>query len=735
MSSILNNAAVAAVTRGQPSTYYLRDNRPNPVLQALDQELKLFAGYMKKRAAPGYTKPTDESHARPADTLFELWNKYEPRLPPHYYQEKLLEIGDYLVSINEYKLALWQCYERYLLTFGDVNVEEISDVDTFRNTFFPEGFDAENAGLTFRALMGKSISMYQVVKLSDPKLQNKQSIEKCVQILSFLRLVTQVVLPKETLCWLVYNGTVHIYSMSRHLMALGHSARVLEYLLWASMCMETSVPLLGVRYLKWRATLYTAVCQCYYDCKAGDQAEKFARRGLTKISELSHLEGMSSNKDTASTEVSFRTATVRMALMVFKRSVFETRRKPKGLLRPKTRANLKDALNLPWPRTPTEKLLADMFDGGSAQFLAILESLSDSNRRILQTSPPAPDNEPEILDVFLELIMAAQEILAGGAGNRVTGASKAQMVLGAAPLTTVIPRGSLMVMAARGEEGVPLDAVIQLLKLAYNYEHLDVFENLMEPVLGMIKECDEERYRWDVKALELLKAMGRMGSGRRAKKQQTVQEEEDSEKPAPPAASAAQTAAPQKSKGKEKAPVFIPAEPEESASLKSAISGDDLINVADVLMSIVAGPYKPDQIEIDIVVDATMFLWTKCKLVFQKYQTGSVDNPRFLQKMDNPTKNIWELPYTFDIPKDDEETDDEFIKPFTKKKATQGWMHLLDTVHQALGWCGLSSVDPALTAEVVLRLAMVYESSAQLDSTDGKGLETFLTQDFITPRS
>ena len=35
-----------------------------------------------------------------------------------------------------------------------------------------------------------------------------------------------------------------------------------------------------------------------------------------------------------------------MAVMVYKRSVFETRRKPKGLLRPKTRANLKDAMNV-----------------------------------------------------------------------------------------------------------------------------------------------------------------------------------------------------------------------------------------------------------------------------------------------------------------------------------------------------------------------------------------------------
>ena len=33
-----------------------------------------------------------------ADTLFEIWNKYEPRLPKSYYQEKLLEVGDFLMS-------------------------------------------------------------------------------------------------------------------------------------------------------------------------------------------------------------------------------------------------------------------------------------------------------------------------------------------------------------------------------------------------------------------------------------------------------------------------------------------------------------------------------------------------------------------------------------------------------------------------------------------------------------
>ena len=54
--------------------------------------------------------------------------------------------------------------------------------------------------------MGKSICTYQVVKMTDPKLQNVESVEKCIQLLNFLRFVTQVILPRESLCWLVFNG-------------------------------------------------------------------------------------------------------------------------------------------------------------------------------------------------------------------------------------------------------------------------------------------------------------------------------------------------------------------------------------------------------------------------------------------------------------------------------------------------------------------------------------------------
>ena len=49
--------------------------------------------------------------------------------------------------------------------------------------------------------------------------------------------------------------------------------KALEFLLWAAMCLETSIPLLGVKYLTWRVTLYSAICLAYYDCKAGHHAE------------------------------------------------------------------------------------------------------------------------------------------------------------------------------------------------------------------------------------------------------------------------------------------------------------------------------------------------------------------------------------------------------------------------------------------------------------------------------
>ncbi|XP_006820960.1 cilia- and flagella-associated protein 54-like [Saccoglossus kowalevskii] len=698
MAVVLQHKAAQNVKQ-PPSTFYT--GKKNPVIAAFEDECKLFIQFMKRKVSPTYVRKDDEACSRAADSMFALWNKYEERLPRMLYLTRLIEMGDFLVSVKEYDMALWQCFGRYLQQFGDRQIEDITDIETVKDLFFPDGMETKHASLTFRALYGKSICNYQVVLLIDSQLQNIESVTQCIKILAFLRLITQVVLPREPLCWLVYNGTIHIYSVSRHLMTLGHSAQVLEYLLWACMCMESSIPLLSLKYLLWRTTLYTAVCQCYYDSKAPQHAEMFARRALNKINELSQLEKISSAPGSLECESIFRQAAVKVGVMVYKRAVFDTRKKPKGLLRPKTRSNLKDFQshvggrnaptiiiandgrlvwrktakqrrdelvkkhgNLPWPRTPAEKLLADMFEGSAAQFLAILETIADSTRRMLLTGPAAPDSDDHILDVFSELFFAGVELISGGGGHSPRSPQQATepTLLGLAE-----SRRSLIEMATRGEDGISLHSVVKFIKWSYNYEQWDTFDALVELALEHIKEMQDPYYAADEKALEILLAMEPLNPSRKYKK--TVSHADESSQ----------------------SEIGLPPPPTQ-ASQKSVIVShhDDMINLAELLNSCVHDPVGVT-VDRDMIVDATLFLWNKCKNTFQKFQTGASDSGKYLQRMDNPGK----------------------------------WVHILSIVHEVMYWCGISLVDPAVTAEVALRLALVLENNASTDTPEraqsGKG--------------
>ena len=106
------------------------------------------------------------------------------------------------------------------------------------------------------------------------------------------------------------------------------------------------------------------------------------------------------------------------------------------------------------------------------------------------------------------------------------------------------------------------------------------------------------------------------------------------------------------------------------------VLSDDLIHLAETLLSVVNGPYKVwilnsstllkyvdvqierphkqiacifplfihlfisqyEDLDMDMITDACLWLWNKCKAIFQKYQTGASDNPKYLQKMNNPGK-------------------------------------------------------------------------------------------------
>uniref|UniRef100_A0A8C4RN36 Uncharacterized protein n=1 Tax=Erpetoichthys calabaricus TaxID=27687 RepID=A0A8C4RN36_ERPCA len=218
-TALLCNTALTPLSNPLQAIFYGKIDKKNPVILSLDTEIKELKGYMKKVRS-------QEGRFRGARSLFNIFNKYKPRLPPMYFEEKLLEFGDFLYKLQMYDLALWQSYERYLQKFGSFNLDEITDVNSFRSVFFPEGLGVETAALTFHALQGSSICTYHLLKESDSILQNEQSINKVISILTFLRVTTEALLPIEKLCWLLYNGSSKFVSSCLFLLQ-SHKANLL----------------------------------------------------------------------------------------------------------------------------------------------------------------------------------------------------------------------------------------------------------------------------------------------------------------------------------------------------------------------------------------------------------------------------------------------------------------------------------------------------------------------------
>ena len=149
---MLKSLAVQSVNKGKPSSFYAGE-KTNPVLQALASDIRQFQNLIIKKNSKAYKPAKDEASSRAyvvlchnymyfasvahcarkfsnlrlcayevhvqrfchyvqyfcfrEDCLFELWNKYEPKLQLSFYQSKLLEVGDFLTS---YHVSSFICY-------------------------------------------------------------------------------------------------------------------------------------------------------------------------------------------------------------------------------------------------------------------------------------------------------------------------------------------------------------------------------------------------------------------------------------------------------------------------------------------------------------------------------------------------------------------------------------------------------------------------------------------------
>jgi hypothetical protein len=60
--------------------------------------------------------------------------------------------------------------------------------------------------LKLRAMLGKVICSFLLVRQHDPHFENQQSVQQSIRLLAFLQLVMEAILPEESLCWIAYNG-------------------------------------------------------------------------------------------------------------------------------------------------------------------------------------------------------------------------------------------------------------------------------------------------------------------------------------------------------------------------------------------------------------------------------------------------------------------------------------------------------------------------------------------------
>ncbi|KAF7693959.1 hypothetical protein HF521_007712 [Silurus meridionalis] len=580
-----------------PASYYGSLDKSNPVILAFEKDLKEFRSYVKRiRDSLSFDHC---SYLKGSLKLFDIWKKYEPRLPSLYYEETLLDISDFLFENNFYRLALWQGYKLYLQRISTASLESIRDVKQFEQVFFPQGFHTAGAKLTLRALYGECMCVFHLER-ERCKQPDCIGMQKLLSILGFLRIIMQAILPHESLCWLLYNGSLYIYNICRFLMSVSHSAQAIEYLLWGCVCLETSIPLLTPRFLPWRATLYCSVCECYYSGEAAVQAEVFARQALAKIDELGKLQKMTGLPSTPETNQAFKDATIKVAAMVFKRLVYESQRKPKGFFRLKQKGNLKDVQNTqsPWPRTTTERILMELFEGNAAQFLAVLEALWDSSRRPLQTGTL---DDPDYQEVAIELMSAGISILSGigGSPDRVRNDSLPLSLNALAPTCT------LLEMAIAGENQISVDAAVKFVKLLFRYEQWDVFCSLSDNLVTVLSGLEGRLFRKAELELTLLEAMERVLSTQRVRQ------------------------------GTKELTTDIQSDKEQPSGLISMT--DELLNLVQTLHVCVceaAQDIRPDE---DLVLDIVLFLWAKYKLVFQRVQARP-DPACYIGKMAFPDK-------------------------------------------------------------------------------------------------
>ncbi|KAM8835349.1 cilia- and flagella-associated protein 54 [Synchiropus picturatus] len=569
-----------------PASHYGKLDKKNPVITSFQRDINSFMTLMRRVVSS--TCQDNCSYAKGIKVLLDIWESYNHRLPFKLFHEQVLRIADFLYGIRLYQPAMWHGYSLHLLQYTPVNIIEITDVDHFRTCFFPEGFDKDKDVfcMKVRAMFGSALCLFEQEKIS--RVLSQQGISKLLRVLDFIRIMMQAFQQHEHLCWIIYDATYYIYIISRYLMTINCSPQALEYLLWACISVELSVPLMTVKNVPWLVTLYCVVCYCYYDNNAALEAEKFARRALGKIQELSQLEEKNGGCSRES-QMAFKEASIKLAALVFKRASFETRKKKHAFQSMTTKTSLKDIPNTSWPCTTTERALWLLFDCNAARFLAILEALWDNSTRPLQTKQVVLGIDEQMKEVILELLLTGMRILAGG----VKAPEQDQC------LVEITSSSTLLELATAGEDKISVLSAVRFIKLIFQCNQPLSFDELNREMLQVLSGLEGHPYRKAEMELTLLDKFSCLLS-------------------------------------KEK-----PVKGDHNERL-SFLMSDECIDLLHNMHNFVCETTQETAPDTDLVIDIVLFLWRKLKMVLHRDQLKN-ELSQQPEKLSSYNSLVWSL--------------------------------------------------------------------------------------------
>lgn len=204
----------------------------------------------------------------------------QKKLDKPLWMDRIIQTGDALRDASEFEAANTLCYtlcikKGYTPGFS-------SDADLSRDV---------------KAAYGQSLCELELLRDLDPQCKYPHTVSKLVAALGDIQRAMERILTSdnsttENLYWLIFNGTLHTYALTKHLIQFGFAARAVEFLNYCVLACEAVINLSTVRYLSWRTTLYTAVCTCYSLSGDDQRSLAAANRGLAQAKELLRMENL-----------------------------------------------------------------------------------------------------------------------------------------------------------------------------------------------------------------------------------------------------------------------------------------------------------------------------------------------------------------------------------------------------------------------------------------------------------